>query len=203
MEYNHPFHNRIFTLGEYTRLLNDAFSTMPTLRKVSRSGLIPRSFSERIMLAVTQVNGCRYCAYGHTKMALEAGVPEAEILQLMQGEFDDLPANEVKALLFAEHYADTVGNPDPEMCAALLATYGHDVSAGILAYSRMIMIGNALGNMFDAFLYRLRLRPVPGSRFLDEIGVLFGSLLLIPILGMYQALRHLLVPTTRCERLSS
>lgn len=151
------------------------------------------------MLAVTQVNGCRYCAYGHAKMALQAGVPEAEIQQLLQGEFGDLPASEVKALLFAEHYAETIGKPDLDVCAALIDTYGREVSSGILAYSRMIMIGNVLGNTLDAFLFRLRLRPVPDSHFLDEIGILLGSLLLIPIIGTYQGLRHLLLPATRHE----
>lgn len=31
------------------------------------------------MLAVTQVNGCRYCSYVHARMALQAGLSEQEI----------------------------------------------------------------------------------------------------------------------------
>lgn len=202
MQANHPFRNRIFTLSDYLRFLNDAFSTIPVLREVSRSNLIEKSFSERVMLAVTQVNGCRYCAYGHARMALQAGVPEEEIQQLMQGEFDALPREEIKALLFAQHYAETCGHPDPQTWKVLVEHYGLDRAAGILAYIRMIMMGNLLGNTFDAFLYRLRLNPVPGSHFLDEFGILFGSLIWIPAIGLYQSLRRLFTSANPLEGLA-
>jgi len=202
MQYTHPFRNRIFTLSDYLRFLNDAFSTIPVLREVSRSNLIEKAFSERVMLAVTQVNGCRYCAYGHARMALQAGVPDEEIQQLMQGEFDALPQKEIKALLFAQHYAETCGHPDTKTWKILIEHYGKDTAMGILAYIRMIMMGNLLGNTFDAFLYRLRFNPVPGSRFLDEVGILIGSLIWIPAIGLYQSLRRLFTSSNPLEGLA-
>ncbi|MBN2555167.1 MAG: carboxymuconolactone decarboxylase family protein [Anaerolineales bacterium] len=202
MLFDHPFKNRIFQLKDYIRFLNDAFSTMPILRQTARSGDFSKAFSERIMLAVTQVNGCRYCEYGHAKMALAAGVPELEIKQLLEGEFDQLPAEEIKGLLFAQHYAESSGLPDELACEALVDMYGVKTANSILAYARMIMIGNVLGNTFDALLYRLRFNPVPGSHVLDEIGILLGSFLLIPVIGLLQLLRHGIFPAARTEGLA-
>ncbi|WP_256205872.1 carboxymuconolactone decarboxylase family protein [Carnobacterium iners] len=38
---------------------------------------------ERIMLAVTQVNGCSVCSYTHTKMALEVGMKSEKIKNIL------------------------------------------------------------------------------------------------------------------------
>jgi AhpD family alkylhydroperoxidase len=38
------------------------------------------------MLAVTEVNGCEMCSYAHTKMALEAGLSNDEIQQMLAGD---------------------------------------------------------------------------------------------------------------------
>jgi len=202
MSFDHPFRNRIFTVKEYVRLLHHAFSTIPVLRQVSRSRDIPRAFSERIMLAVTQVNGCRYCAYGHARMALAAGVPDQEIQQLMQGEFDSLPREEIKAILFAQHYAESCGRPEKHAWDVLVETYGRDSAMGILAYIRMIMLGNLLGNTFDAFLHRIRFNPVPGSRLYDEVGILLGSLVLIPSIGLFQSLRRVVASPDPAESIT-
>ena len=53
------------------------------------------------MLAVTSVNGCRYCSYFHTSLALKEGMSADEIQHLLGGEFADAPAAEAVALLFA------------------------------------------------------------------------------------------------------
>ena len=50
------------------------------------------AFRERLMLAVTQVNQCPYCADFHAKQALEAGLSQEEIAQLLEGVIEQLPA---------------------------------------------------------------------------------------------------------------
>jgi hypothetical protein len=44
------------------------------------------------------------------------------------------------------------------------------------------MVGNALGNMFDALLSRLRGKAVPDSKMVDEIGVVGGVIFMVPLL---------------------
>ena len=178
---NPHFDKRIYTIATFRRALDELFVHLPELRAALRGGRVSKPFAERIMLAVTQVNGCRYCHYGHARAALAAGVTPAEIQHLIAGELGRLPADEVIALTFAQHYAETEGNPDPAAWQRLVDTYGPETARDIMAYIRMITLGNLLGNTFDALLYRLTLRPTArDSSLFQEAGVILGSPLLVP-----------------------
>ena len=65
--------------------------------------LIAPAFRERLMLAVTAVNRCRYCSFAHTRMALAAGVSNAEIAQILNQTVYDCPPDEALALAYAYH----------------------------------------------------------------------------------------------------
>jgi len=184
------FEKRIYTVAEFRRALDDVFAHLPDMRAAMRGGRVNKSFAERIMLAVTQVNGCRYCHYGHAKAALAAGITETEIRDLFEGELDKVPPTQVVALTFAQHYAETEGYPDPAAWQRVVDTYGPETARDIMAYIRMITMGNLLGNTFDALLYRLTLRPsAPGSSLVQETGVILGSLVLVPATFIRHKLR--------------
>jgi len=100
---------RIFTLTTFAASVRDLFSPPETLHAALADHHVSRAFVERIMLAVTQVNGCRYCSYAHTHMALQAGVTEDEMRQLLAGQFFRSPAAEIVALAFAQRYAEQAG----------------------------------------------------------------------------------------------
>ncbi|MFP4345397.1 MAG: SDR family NAD(P)-dependent oxidoreductase [Anaerolineales bacterium] len=119
------------------------------------TALVPPDFRERLMLTVTQVNGCRYCAHQHAKLALAGGLSREEIDALLCGTFDGCPDEELTALLYAQHWADTAGNPDPETRARLVETYGAEKAQAIDVLLHMIKAGNYLGNAFDLFLYKI------------------------------------------------
>jgi AhpD family alkylhydroperoxidase len=170
---------RLYDLRAFARFLDEGLSNLDDLRTASRNG-VDRQFGERIMLAVTEVNGCRYCSYFHSRQALEAGVSQEEIKDLMSGEIAAAPEQEQVALLFAQHYAETAGRPDQPALQRLRERYGEKKADGIVAYIRMIMIGNVYGNAFDAFRHRLMLKPVSEGSIGEELGVLVGGSVLIP-----------------------
>jgi AhpD family alkylhydroperoxidase len=145
---------------------------------------ISPSFSERIMLAVTAVNDCRYCSYGHAKRALKCGVTPEEIELLLSGDVGHVPAAEAPAILFAQHYAESGGNPDPDAVLTLTETYGKRTAEGILFRIRMITLGNLMGNTFDALLGRLRGHPAEHSSVLNEVVVLALIVVGMPIMGL-------------------
>lgn len=175
------FTKRIYTWPAFKAAVGEAFGNMDDLRQASRRGRVDRAFAEKIMLAVTRVNGCRYCAYGHTRAALAAGVPEAEIQCLMSGDLGCFPEQEAVALAFAQHYAESACRPDPQALQRLVDYYGPETAADIQAYLRMITFGNLYGNTFDALLSRLSGRPASGSSLWSELGVLFGVFVLVPL----------------------
>ncbi len=105
---------------------------------------VEADFKERLMLAVTQVNGCQMCSYAHAQKALKAGVADEEIRSLLEGDMGVVPPEQMRAVLFAQHYADSRGNPDPETLVRLRASYDSQAEA-ILAVIREIMAGNCFG----------------------------------------------------------
>ncbi|HEY84685.1 MAG TPA: carboxymuconolactone decarboxylase family protein [Chloroflexi bacterium] len=174
------FDRRIYNIATFKTAIADAMAHIGEFKAARRSGRVSKAFSERIMLAVTQVNGCRYCHYGHAKAALAAGVSQEDIQYLVAGEFDELPKEEVIALLFAQHYAESEENPAPEAWQRVVDAYGPDAARDIMAAIRMITVGNLWGNTFDALLSRLASNPAPGSSLWQELGVLAGSFYIIP-----------------------
>ena len=163
---------RIYGIKINYRLLNTFLSNIGEMRRSKKRGDVSPQFEKRIMLAVTQVNGCRLCSYFHTKEALKMGLPEQEIKQLLSGELSAAPDEEAVALMFAQHYAETVGNYDPEAWERLADTYGEPRALSILGFIRAIMVGNAQGNIMGALKSRFRGKPEQGSSFFREIGVL-------------------------------
>ena len=120
-----------------------------------RGETLPTAFRERLMLVVTEVNACRYCAHFHARQALVAGLSPEEIQALTAGDFDTSPAEERPAMLYAQHWADADGSPDPAATARITALYGETQASAIELALRMIRIGNLAGNTFDYILYRL------------------------------------------------
>jgi AhpD family alkylhydroperoxidase len=118
--------------------------------------LVQPDFRERLMLVVTEVNGCRYCSYGHSLAALHAGVPPEQIAELSAGLIPSAaPVEELPALLYARHWAECNAHPDPQETTRLMEIYGTEKAEAILALLRMIRIGNLLGNQGDYILFKL------------------------------------------------
>ncbi len=70
------FNKRIFSVKDFFHTMDLAIGSLGKLRKAKKEHLINATFQERIMLAVTEVNGCEVCSYYHTKEALKAGLSE-------------------------------------------------------------------------------------------------------------------------------
>ena len=147
---------KLATLPEAYTIVRKAGMTMPFLLRAERAGKMTEAFKERLMLAVTEVNGCRMCSWAHAKIALEAGLSNEEIENMLGGQMADVPADQLPAVLFAQHYADARGKPSPEAWKSVVSRYGRDGAMAILGAVRGIMMGNAYGIPLGSFLSRLR-----------------------------------------------
>ena len=108
---------------------------------------------ERLMLAVTEVNGCRYCSWVHTRAALRAGVPDEEVRQLVGGEIGGAPEAERPALIYAQHWASRDARPEPEPRGRMLEIYGEGRTLDFEMAMQLIRLGNLWGNTLDFGLY--------------------------------------------------
>lgn len=133
------------------------------------------------MLAVTEVNDCAICSYAHTKKALESGMTSGEIQNILSGIIGNVPADEVAGVMFAQHYADTRGNPTMESWQRIVEIYGTPKAKGILGSVRTIMIGNVYGIAFSSFFNRFRSKPDHRSSLLYELSLILSTIVIIPV----------------------
>jgi AhpD family alkylhydroperoxidase len=148
--------SRLFSLIEGYKIMYRAFKSMRFLSKSKNKGLVSKQFSERIMLAVTEVNGCAICSYAHTQMALENGLTGDEIKQLLGGAMDDVPSKELPAIMFAQHFAEMRGYPSDKAKKELIDDYGMETAERIVANINMIMLGNCYGIPAGSFVSRFK-----------------------------------------------
>jgi AhpD family alkylhydroperoxidase len=113
---------------------------------------------EKVMLAVTAVNDCRYCSWVHTGLALENGVDIDALQQILDTQtFGTVNTREGVAILYAKHFADTLRHPGAEAERALAQAWKTPAErAEIMAYIHAIYFANLSGNSTDAWLARLR-----------------------------------------------
>jgi len=177
------FKKRIFTLNTFAEGLIGLIAGLPGSVDVRLRKGVGHAFAEKLRLATTSVNGCVYCSYGHSKLALRSGIAKEEIDLLLKGEIGrEIDGFEAPGLFFAQHYAEAGGKPDASMLQKLRLAYGESLSKDILAIIREIEFGNLSGNTFDAFLSRLKGDAAEGSSPIFEALFFLVSL---PVLGPF------------------
>jgi len=128
---------------------------IPLMVQNKRRSWVSSDFQERLMMAVTAVNGCRYCNYYHTRVALRMGFEPEEVESLLAGDIDNPDSDEIKALLYAQHWAETNAKPDSDLRDQMVAYYGVSRAAVIETILRMIRFGNLSGNSIDYLIFQL------------------------------------------------
>lgn len=192
---------KLYSVPEAYWILYKGLCTVKHLFKAKRSRELNPDFIERIMLAVTEVNGCAICSYAHTKMALEAGMSNEEIQNMLSGVFDNVPTEEMAAIMFAQHYADCRGNPSQESWEQIVELYSSSKAKGILGAIRMIMIGNTYGIPWSSFFNRFKGKPDERSNVLYEISMITASIVFTPIAIVHALISKLFrVPIISFER---
>ncbi|WP_414469707.1 carboxymuconolactone decarboxylase family protein [Methanobacterium sp. ACI-7] len=182
---------KLYSIKESYWIFYNGIRTMKYMFHAKKNNEISPKFIERIMLAVTEVNKCEICSYAHTKKALESGMSNNEIRNMLAGIIDDVPDDEVEGIMFAQHYADTRGNPTNESWERIVEIYGISKAKGILGSIRTIMIGNAYGIAWSSFLNRIRGNPDERSSLIYEISMILSSFL-IPFCFIHALISDLL-----------
>lgn len=156
-----------------------------------KTKLLDPHFIERLQLAVTEVNGCAACSYQHTQMALEQGMSNEEITSFLSGDGSFTKPEEAKAIMFAQHFADSRGFPKKETYESIVEEYGEKEARIILSAAQVMIAGNMYGIPFSAFLSRLQGKPYKGSTLFYELGMLIAGVLILPIAIIHGLLRAL------------
>ena len=77
--------SRVFKVKEHIRNIYYASKAFVILKRNKKFRLMNKKLKERIMLSITEVNGCTMCSFVHTKLALSSGMSNDEIQELLIG----------------------------------------------------------------------------------------------------------------------
>lgn len=190
------FNKRIFTIREHFRIMNHAAKSFDMLIYVKKHKLFDKKFKERIMLAVTEVNGCELCSYVHTKMSLSSGMNSVEIKEILNGIKDDVPSDELVGVLFGEYFASSHELPDRAMVNRLIEEYGRDKAKIICAILGMITLTNSMGISMGLFKERIMFNRVKKSKLINELGIPLLTMTIFPILFIYYKFKSFFITPT-------
>ena len=186
------FYKRVYGIKDFYSILEEAVNSFTILRKARKKNILSKQFQERIMLAVTEVNGCEMCSYYHTKEALKSGMSEKGIQNMLQGELGEITEEESIAIFFAQHYAESSANPDAEAWQRVVEFYGEEKAETILAYIKVIMMGNVYGLAAGSFLNRFKGVQVNKRSSIGlELSILLSVIIFFPVLFIKKRLRTL------------
>lgn len=118
---------------------------------------LSNAFRERIMLAVTAENQCRYCRVAHTGLAHLSNVERQDVLSILSGQDENLPADEQLALAFVRDLAARdFQSRDHSLYAQVGQHFSDKQRAAIESSAHIINFGNRFGNTIDAAFSRVR-----------------------------------------------
>jgi AhpD family alkylhydroperoxidase len=161
-----------YSLSQMYIIIVKAVRSFPNLIRNRRSKEVDSKLIERLMLATTEVNGCDVCSYAHTKMALLEGFEQEEIDAFLSGSEAYVKKEEAKAILYAQHVADTMGNPDVESTDVLIQSYGESSSRIMRSSINVMMMGNVSGIPISALIRRIQGKPYQNSSIVYEISMI-------------------------------
>lgn len=142
-------------LREFMQDLGFILKNQKRIRTIFKGKDFSPAFRERMMLAVTHVNNCRYCASFHTKAAMAEDISREEVNAFLNGRFDDCPQAELTGVLYAEHWAESMGKPDAEIRDKLISEYGQEKADDIDLVLGVIKTGNCTMNSIESLLHKI------------------------------------------------
>ncbi|MDO5836205.1 MAG: carboxymuconolactone decarboxylase family protein [Methanobacterium sp.] len=81
---------KLYSVRESYWISYNGIRTMKYMFRAKKNRELSSRFIERLMLTVTEVNGCAICSYAHSKRALESGMTSGEIQNMLRGIMDDV-----------------------------------------------------------------------------------------------------------------
>jgi AhpD family alkylhydroperoxidase len=173
--------SRVFKISEQIKNIYYGAKGFVLLRFSKRLKLIDKKFKERMMLAITEVNGCEMCSYVHTKIALSSGMSDLEIRNILDGETSNIPVEESIAVMYAQEFAYTKEKPSIESTNRLIKEYGYKKSELVLAACNMITMTNGMGISLHALLDRIKFNRNRNSNIVSELINPLLTMILFPI----------------------
>ena len=139
---------RTYRVPELFADLGSVFARVPALISIWVGGRLPRAMREKVIVSVAQANACRMCEHAHTRMALEAGVTDAELAALERMDAQALDRRTWLALAYARERASADFTPvsDPDLQRAVESELGVQTVRDVEDVARVMTVANRIAN---------------------------------------------------------
>lgn len=114
-----------------------------------------------------------------------------EISTFLTGGDQFIKPEEAKAIVFAQHFAESKGYPKKYAYDAIVQEYGAKQARIILSAAQVMISGNMYGVPYSAFQSRRKGKPFRDSSLFYELGMLAAGVLCLPLALAHGALRGL------------
>lgn len=180
------FKKRTMTAPQFVGSLASLLPELNVLYGVWVRNDLDPGFREELMLAVSRLNDCRFCTWGHQEWAQISGVSNEELAQLEQLD----PRGFDRRKWVAISYVRALVKRDfkgvqPELRRAMQHKYSPQEIRQIGLVARVMDIGNRGSNTWEAMVSRVRGKPAPEGRVLDELLLSGVFLVTAPIVLLY------------------
>ncbi len=132
---------------------------------------------EQIMVAVAEVNRCRYCVYTHSQwgqnLTDDAGINNSAT-SLSQQDYAETTA--FARAIASDGFADSTG-----LRRGFAERYGEQFAADVELIARVMTWMNLSGNTVDSFLDRVSGTGYPDQSVVDELVVVAGFSVVAPV----------------------
>ncbi len=144
---------------------------------------------ESIMIAVSEVNACRWCSYAHQTWGREVGLDESDVAMLADGQVALPNARRAAAVAYARERAEAGFGPLPEpLRARLRSVFDARDADRVEVVARLMHQANMSGNGLDALLARWQGQRPRDSRLVDDLVIggfaFFAILFAVPLLSL-------------------
>lgn len=165
------FRRKVLEPSQFLNDLSHILKVFPLFTKAYLTSKIEKDFIRKLLLVVSEINGCMYCSWFHNKMALFFSDIDHQVIEnILSTEIGQKVSEyEIIGLAYAQHYAATNKKPDPEAVKVLYEYYGKEKAECIQVCIDIIFTANLAGNTFDAFLSRLKGQKSPSSSLWFEL----------------------------------
>jgi AhpD family alkylhydroperoxidase len=182
------FKKRTITAAQLAGRLASLVPELGTMYRVWLKEEVDAGFREELMLAVSQLNGCIYCSWGHHEWAQISGVSNEELARLEQLDPTGFDRRKWVAISYVRALVkENFVRVQPQLRRAMQHKYSAREIRNIELIANVMDVGNRGSNTFDAMRSRLKGAPASDSRVVDEL-ILSGVFLTIaPIVLVFVA----------------
>ena len=185
MRIQEQFRKRVYSNKDV--FLNDfrAFvRALPSFLKAYVFGKLERAFVEKIFVAVSTINSCKYCSWIHLKLGLKSGTNLQDVYNLISlihdtGNIKD--EREAFTIAFASYYVDSRGELDRCIIERFRSMYPPDMAKAIISCIQVINFANLVANTFEEFLDYLLKRRRSRNMWLKFAIFLLSSPICLPL----------------------